>query len=262
MKKRTLFLSSVIGIILFACGGGGGGGNGTGGTGSTSYNTMDYFAKDDSKVYTYQVSETTSGDQQPTVTNWVYAYVDQTTIPPEYHYSGSIAAPYIEEILTIDGTIDTKTYKSTSGEYILADQSGVYTINDAGHTTITKDTTPEKLTIGSQFTVSSTVDLLSTDSETFGDKIYTMISDYTVTVLPAGSVIINGVTYDALNTQETTHTEIRHTDGTLASTINTSSSVWYGKGIGPVKIVANNTFVSSGGSTTSSVTSELASMTP
>jgi hypothetical protein len=83
MKKRTLLLSSLIGITLFACGGGGGGG-GTSNR-SITYNTLEYFQKDENKVYTYSVSESTSENQQPSDTTWVYRY-EPATIPVEYGY--------------------------------------------------------------------------------------------------------------------------------------------------------------------------------
>jgi hypothetical protein len=259
MKKRTLLLT-FIGIILFACGGGGGGGsgsNGTGNTGTISYNTLDYFQKDASKVYTYNVSESTSGNQQTTDTTWVY-HNESKTIPVEYGYSGSITGPYIAEILTIDGTVNTVTYKSSSGDYILKDQSGTYTINDAGHTTSTGEM-PAKLSVGTEFTINSTEDLLNSDPDhgTVGEKIGTMITVYTVKMLAAENVTVNTATYEALKTQETTSTTIMNSGGTTTMTINTSSNVWYGNGVGPVKIVANNTYVSSGSTSTSSVTSEL-----
>lgn len=261
MKKRTLFLSSIIGIILFACGGGGGG-SGTSNTGSISYNTLEYFQKDENKVYTYRVSESTSENQQPSETTWEYSN-ESSIIPVEYGYSGNIEGPYLVEILTIGTTVNTLTYKSSSGDYILKDQSGIFTINETNHTT-SKGNIPATLTIGSEFTISSTEDLLNSDPDqgTIGDKVGTMITMYTVKILAAENVTVNAVTYEALKTQETTSTTIMNKEGTTTMTINTSSSVWYGKGIGPVKIVANNTFVSSGGSTTSSVTSELTSVSP
>ena len=255
MKKRTLFLSSLIGIILFGCGGGG-----TGDTGSTSYNTLEYFQKDENKVYTYTVSEYTSVNQQTSVTTWVYRN-ESTTIPVDYGYSGSIEGPYIREILTIDGTPNTVTYKSSSGDYILKDQSGIFTINEAGHTTSTGNM-PSSINIGSEFTISSTEDLLNSDPDqgTVGDKVGTMNTIYTVKILAEESGTLNTVPYKALKTQETTSTTITTSGGTTS--IRTSSNVWYGKGIGPVRIVANNTFVTSGVTTTSSVTNELTSVSP
>jgi hypothetical protein len=257
MKKRTLFLSSVIGIILFACGGGGGGG-GTSNTGSISYNTLEYFQKDENKVYTYRVSESTSENQQPLETTWEY-HNEPATIPLEYGYSGNSEGPYLIEILTIDGTINTLTYKNSSGDYILKDQSGIFTINEAGHTTSTGNM-PENLTVGSEYTLASTDDLLNSDPDqgTVGEKIGTMNTEYTVKILAAENVTVNAVTYEALKTQETTRTTLTTSERT--TTINTSSIVWYGKGIGPVKIIANNTYVTSGVTTTSSVTSELTSV--
>jgi hypothetical protein len=259
MKKCTFLLSTLIGIILFACGS-----SGTGDTGSTSYNASDYFNKDQNKTYTYSVStDLTNGQQQASKTEtWVYSYGQTSTIPSKYSYSDTIAGPYIIETLSMDNTIRTTTYISSSGTQIISDDSGIYTTIDNGHSTFTGNM-PSEIAIGGKYTLSSMEDLLNSDPNqgTVGGNIGTKnTTEHTINILAAENITVTAGSFETLKTQDTSTTIITTSSGT--KTIKSSSSAWYGKGIGLVKTVSNNTYTTSDGTLTSSVTSELISVSP
>ncbi len=266
MNKRRLFLSSLIGIILFACGGGGGGGGGGGtDTGSTTINTQEYFNKDETRTYTYSVTSVDGSTYASTTQTLVYSYEQIPTIPSKYGYSGAVAGPYYLETQTIDGTVDTLTYISATGTPIVMDDLSVYTMND-GDLTISTGYMPAEKTIGTDYTMNSTQTLMISDpdSGTVGENVGTLDTRYTVRVLGPENITVNGTSYEAIRTQETASSTT--TTSQISLTINSSSSVWYGKNIGPVKIVANNTTTATDGIQTitgsSSVISELTSVTP
>jgi len=258
MKKRTLILSSLIGLILFACGGGGGGGGGGGtDTGDTTFNALEYLNKDMTKTYTYQVSEYAAGSDTPTTTNsWVYNYGQTASIPSAYGYTGSIEGPYIVEELEIDGTLVARTFKGSDGTSIISDNSSIYTMNVPEHYS-SSGNIPSEMTLGTQYGMTSTADLLNSNpgQGTVGEKLGTRTESYTIRIVSEENVTVTAGTYLAIKTQETTAVTITTSGGT--KTLNTTSSSWWGKGIGPVKSVANTVVVAPDGTTTTSVTTEL-----
>jgi hypothetical protein len=266
MKTRTLFLSSLIGIILFACGGGGGGG--TGGTSNGGAKTIyspDYLSNDMNKTYTFTETEvdTLGGQQSSQTSTLVYSYAPNPidTIPSQYGYSGTITGPYSIETLTVNGTPNTVTYKSPAGYAIISDNFGTFTSNEPVHTTLTGNI-PSDWTVGEEYSQSSTEDLLNSDANqgTFGEKLGSKATVYTVKILGVESVTVANVPYDAIKTLETfTYTIILDSQ---TKTIETSATSWYGKGIGFMKKVANSTIVYSNGTVTSAVTDDLTSVSP
>ncbi len=265
MKKRTLFLSSLIGIILFGCGGGGGGGGGTSDGGTKAIHSTDYTSNDKGKTYTFNEIkvDTFEGKEYPYTSTLVYSYAPTPidTIPSQYGYLGTLTGPYSIETLTKDGTINTVTYKTLAGYAVISDNFSTFTSNEPGHTTLTGNI-PSDWTVDEEYSQSSAEDLLNSDPDqgSFGEKLGTMRTEYTIKPLGIENVTVTAGTYEAVKTLETSTIIITTNIGT--TTIETSENKWYGKGIGYVKKVANSTYVYTNGTVTSMFTDELTSVSP
>jgi len=259
MNKCSLFLSILFGMILVACGGGGGGGGGTD-TGSTTINTLEYFSKDNSKTYTYSVTNVDANTQATTTSTLVYSYENAVTIPDKFNHDGSVAGPYYLETQLVNNTAKTMTYISVDGIAVVMDDLTIHLYTDNTHTTSTGNM-PAVKTIGQEYSYNSTQDLMVSDSNygTVGDIVGTMITEYTVTVVGMENITVNNVSYEAVKTQETTYSKT--TTSQFISETDSSSTVWYGKNIGPVRMVSTQeTSITDGTITesgTSTVTSEL-----
>jgi hypothetical protein len=265
MKKRTFLLSTLIGIILFACGGGGGGGSGTNDGGAKTIYSPDYLSNDMSKTYTFTETEvdTLGGQQSPqTSTTMIYSYAQTPTIPPEYGYFGTIAGPYLMQTLKTDGTTTRISYLSSSGNDIIIDDLVTYTSSEPVHTTLTGNI-PSDWTAGEEYSQSSIEDLLNSvpNQGTFGARVGVRKIDYAIKALGVENVTVTAGIFEALKTLETSTIIITSNDGTQ-KTIESSSNVWYGKGVGLVKRVGTVTSVYTDGTVTSTIADELTSLSP
>jgi hypothetical protein len=258
MKKRNLFLSSLIGIILFACGGGGGGG--TSDTGTNIIYSSDYTNRDITKVYTFKeiVVDTTDGKNTQSENTISYSY-DQhvATIPSKYNYSGSISGPYTMETMELNDADKGFTYFSSSSK-IISDDSTVFTNIDSSSST---GVIPPDWTVGTVYTESSTEDLFNSTS---GLKVGTKTTEHTIKALGKENVTVPAGTFEAVKTQESSIKTITFVGGT--ETITTTCFSWYSKDVAIVKIVANTTDIITAGSSTQTltytVTDELTSVSP
>jgi hypothetical protein len=264
MKKLTFFLSAFMGIILFACGGGGGGGGGgTDDGGVKTIYSPDYLSKDMNKTYTFTETEVfiIRGQQGSQTSTIVYSYAPNPidTIPSQYGYSGAIAGPYSIELLTVDGTPRTVTYKSPTGYAIISDNFSTFTSIEPVHTSLSSNI-PSDWTVGEEYSQSSAEDLLNSDQDqgTFGEKLGSKTLEYTIKVLGVESVTVAAGTYQAIKTLESSTSTFTLNNQTKTSA--TTATSWYGKGTGLVKSVANSTTVYTDGTVTSTVTDELTSI--
>jgi hypothetical protein len=259
MKMRNLFLSSLVGIILFACGGGGGGGGGAIDTGTDIIYSNDYTNRDLTKVYTFKeiMVDTTDGKNTQSDSTLRYRYDQVATIPSKYGFSGSISGPYTVEINEINGTDKVFNYLSSSS-IIISDDSTVFTNIDSSSST---GVIPPDWTVGTVYSKSSLEDLFYTAS---GLKIGTKSTEYTLKPLGKENVTVPAGTYAAVKTQESSTITITLVGVTEIKT--TTWFVWYSNNVGVVKIIANTTDVITSGSSTQTstytVSDELTNVSP
>jgi hypothetical protein len=256
MRKLTLLLSVLTWIVLFGCGGGGGGGGGgTSDTGTTIIYSSDYTNRDLTKVYTFKdiQVDTTDGKNTQSENTISYSYEQNVAaIPGKYGYSGTIPGPYTVETMALNGVDKVFTYLSYSSMIISDDSSFFTTIDHSDSTGVI----PPDWTVGTVYTESSAEDLFSSAS---GLKVGTKETVHTLKALVKENVTVQAGTFEAVKTQETSTITITLAGGTEIKT--TTWSIWYGKSVGLVKIVANTTDVITAGSppqtSTYTVTDEL-----
>ena len=249
MKKRTLFLSSLIGIILFACGGGGGGGGGNSDTGTNIIYSTDYTNRDLTKVYTFKETavDTTDGKNTPSENTITYSYEQNiATIPSKYGYSGTITGPYTVETIEPAGTNKTLTYFSFSN-IIISDDSTIFTSIDHSDST---GVIPPDWTVGIVYPKSSTEDLFNSTS---GLKVGTKATEYTLKALGKENVAVPAGTFEAVKTKETSTITITFISG-LTETITTTWFIWYSENKSAVKKVSTTTDSLTDGSLTETLT--------
>jgi hypothetical protein len=247
MKKRTLFLSSLIGIILFACGGGGGGGNSD--TGTNIIYSTDYTNRDLTKVYTFKESvvDTTDGKNTPSENTISYTYDQVGTIPSKYGYTGTISGPYTVETMALNGSDKGFTYYGSSYS-IITDDSTVFTNIEHSDSS---GVIPPDWTVGTVYTESIIQDLFNSNSASV-QKVGSRTTEHTLKALGLENVKVPAGTFKAAKTQESTTKTI--TVGSITETITTTSLSWYSKDVAVVKIVSNITDVSTDGFSTETLT--------
>lgn len=249
MKKRTLFLSSLIGIILFACGGGGGGGGGNSDTGTNIIYSTDYTNRDLTKVYTFKESvvDTTDGKNTPSENTISYTYDQVGTIPSKYGYTGTISGPYTVETMALNGSDKGFTYYGSSHS-IITDDSTVFTNIEHSDSS---GVIPPDWTVGTVYTESIIQDLFNSNSASV-QKVGSRTTEHTLKALGLENVKVPAGTFKAAKTQESTTKTI--TVGSITETITTTSLSWYSKDVAVVKIVSNITDVSTDGFSTETLT--------
>jgi hypothetical protein len=265
MKKYACLLSILSGIILFACGGGGGGGGDSSNNNSQNVYTSDYMTFDPEKVYTFQETEVDTPGGQNT-SNVAYSFdTNVSVIPPEYGYSGKISGPYL--LSTVEKKVGSAvastivTYMK-SDDTIISDDSTIFTnIDSSKHT---GGSLPPDMVLGTEYSFSSTEDIFNSDSTnadfTFGEKMGTKKTEWFITALTIENVTVPAGTFQALKTEDTSTVTITNNDNEVFTVITSSGNTWFGKNVGTVKKVMNNTYNPTGGSTTTStVTDELVS---
>jgi len=186
----------------------------------------------------------------------IYSYGSVDSIPSKYGYSGTIAGPYTLETISPVGKNQTFIYMS-SGETIISDDSSFFT--SFAHSTFTGGSLPPDMVMNKEYSFSSTEDLFISDSSlgTVGTKVGTKTSEWSITVIGVENVTVPAGTYEALKTEDSS-TVIYTIDSVATQTTASSGNTWFGKGIGTVKKVSNNTSTySDNTTTTSTVTDEL-----
>jgi hypothetical protein len=261
MKKYACLLSIFIGITLFACGGGGGGDSSN--NNNQNVYTSDYMTFDPTKVYTFQEIEVdTPGGQQSSTVSYSYTLVD--SIPVKYNYSVTITGPYLLSTTenkignTITSTIITYT---KSDNTIISDDDNLNVFTNIDSTTHTGGSLPPDMVFGTEYSFSSIEDLFNTDPDyTFGDKVGTKEAEWSTKALYLEIVTVPAGTYEVLKTEDSSTVTFKDTDGVVLKVITSSGNTWFGKNVGVVKKVMNNSYSTPGGSTTTStVTDELVS---
>jgi hypothetical protein len=213
---------------------------------------------DPSKVYTFQETED-NGSGDPTVTDVTYSYQQVDSIPTKYGYPGTIAGPYIMETISTDGGNNTVIYMS-SVKTIISDDSSFFTNIDSS--TSTGGSLPPDMVINKEYSFSSMEDLLLSDTNngTFGEKVGRKTTEWSTTALGVENVTVPAGTFAALKTTDSSAVTYTMDNGATQTTTS-SGNTWFGKGIGTVKKVSNNTTVNSDSTTiTSTVTDELTAM--